>query len=213
MCSNLQAQVPVHEEPVHKPVYADEKIRILNVLLPAGDTTMYHLHHTPSLFIFFTTTHTGSQLQHHEPQTSTSVAGHILFENLAAPHTRIHKVWNADTHTFHVMDIELLYPDSSFNHPPLSHPMLTLHTDTAWVRAYRLQVPKRKQFVIKAQQSSLVLVALGDAAMHIKSGKLSSRQMLKEGSFFHIAAGQSFRVKNVAGKIASFVLVELPIPG
>src|SRR3954469_18236609 len=111
---NLQAQVPVHEEPRHKPVFQNNNVRLLNARLPPGDTTQYHLHNTPSLFIFFTTTTTGSQLQGSEPSTGRSAAGTILFENLTPPHVRIHRMWNIDKDTFHVMDIELLGRDSGF---------------------------------------------------------------------------------------------------
>jgi hypothetical protein len=47
--TNLSGQVPVHEEPRHHLVFQNKEIRILNVLVPPGDTTQYHIHTTPSL--------------------------------------------------------------------------------------------------------------------------------------------------------------------
>ena len=120
--TNLQGQVavPVHEEPRHHPVYQDKEVRILNVLLPPGDTTLYHIHHTPSVFINFTSTLTGSQLQGGIASNGKSTAGRILFENLAPPNIRTHRVWNDDKDTFHVIDIELLYSDTGFLQKPLT---------------------------------------------------------------------------------------------
>src|SRR5260221_10243708 len=104
----LSAQVPVSKEPSHHVVFTNEKIRVLNVLLPPGDTTLYHIHSTPSVFISLSTTRTGSQLINEQAMYSNSVPGNIGFENLSAPHTRTHRVWNADRATFHVIDVELL---------------------------------------------------------------------------------------------------------
>src|SRR5689334_94619 len=91
---SVQSQLLVHEEPRHKPIFQNDKIRILNVQLPPGDTTQYHLHHTPSVFLFFTSSTVGSQLQGAAPSTGHYTGGAILFENLAAPHQRVHRVWN-----------------------------------------------------------------------------------------------------------------------
>ena len=47
-----QAQVPVREEPHHKPVLENNYVRLLDVHLNAGDTTQYHIHATPSVIVF-----------------------------------------------------------------------------------------------------------------------------------------------------------------
>jgi hypothetical protein len=39
-----QAPVPVEQEPRHKTVYADERLRVLEVRIPFGDTTLEHAH-------------------------------------------------------------------------------------------------------------------------------------------------------------------------
>ena len=62
----LQAQILVHEEPRHRPVFQNKEIRILNVRVAPGDTSLYHMHTTPSFFIRLTNTITGSQVQGEE---------------------------------------------------------------------------------------------------------------------------------------------------
>jgi len=57
------AQVPVREEPRHKPVIVNEYFRVLDVNIPPGDTTLYHVHETPSLFLKFTSTYVASQVR------------------------------------------------------------------------------------------------------------------------------------------------------
>lgn len=206
----LQAQVFVHEEPRHHPVFQNGKIRILNVLLPPGDTTLYHIHHTPSLFLFFTSTTTGSQLQGAAPSAGRSTAGTFLFENLAAPHRRVHRVWNMDKDTFHVMDIELLSGDSGFTQQPLVLPHLQPVIDTPWVRVYRLALDPGESFLLGDEQRSFVLVSMAIVPVEQRQGEKTMLQTLQPGSFFHTKAGQRFAVKNTGNATAQFALIELP---
>lgn len=203
----LPAQVLVHKEPRHRPVFENNKIRILDVLLPVGDTTQYHIHHTPSLFIYFSNTSTGSQLQGHQPSSGRSVEGTLRFENLAEPNVRIHRVWNIDTIALHVMDIELLYKDSSFVQKPLSIPDLQLAIDTPWVRVYKITVNTGKSFKLKDTPRSLVLVSFDSARLQLRQSKLHTVQ---PGSFSWINAGEVFELKNIGEQSARFVLLELP---
>ena len=56
-CSSvLTAQVPVREEPFHHKILENKYIRLLDVWMQPGDTSMLHIHSTPSLFLHFTST-------------------------------------------------------------------------------------------------------------------------------------------------------------
>jgi hypothetical protein len=205
-----QSQVFVHEEPRHHPVFQNNEIRILNVLIPPGDISQYHIHHTPSLFIFFTSTATGSQLQGRAALTGQSTAGQILFENLAPPNIRTHRVWNADKDTFHVMDLELLYKDSGFVQNPLTFPGLQSEIDTAWIRVYRLTLLKGKDFMLRNKKHSFILVSLSASVIQTKQTGKTQHQTLKPGSIFDIKRRQSFSLQNISDNTIQFVLLELP---
>lgn len=206
----LQAQVLVHEEPRHRPVFQNREIRILNVLVAPGDTSLYHIHNTPSFFIRLTNSNTGSQIQGERPLAGRSKAGEIRFENLAPPNNRTHRVWNADRDTFHVMDVELLMKGATFNQSPLSLPNLKLEIDTNWVRAYRLNLLKGIDFKTKNNKHSQVLVALNASTLEIRQNGKSGLQNLQPGSFYVIKRKQSFSVRNISGSRTEFVLLELP---
>ena len=204
------AQVPVHKEPRHHLVFENKGIRILNVLIPPGDTSLYHLHHTPSVFIMLTSTATGSQLLGGNPSSGTSTAGIIYFENLAPPHTRTHRVWNADQDTFHVMDIELLSEGKDFTQAPLALPGLSLVLDTTGIRAYRLSLLNGSGFMLPPGKQSFVLVSINTSGIQtIKNGK-TREQAVKPGSFFVIKKAQSFTLKNISNDLAVFYLLEWP---
>lgn len=208
----LTAQVLVHEEPRHRPVFQNKEIRILNVLVPPGDTSQYHIHNTPSFFIRLSNTITGSQVLGELPLAGKSRAGEIRFENLAPPNNRTHRVWNADKDTFHVMDVELLMKRPAFDQGPLILPNLKLEIDTNWIRAYRLNLLKGIDFKTKNKNHSQVLISLSASTLEIRQNGKTGFQNLKPGSFFVIKRMQSFSVKNISGNSTEFVLLELP-PG
>lgn len=206
----LQAQVPVHEEPRHKPVFENEKVRLLNAVLPPGDTTQYHLHNTPSLFLFLTSTTTGSQLQGGAPTTGRSTAGTLLFENLAPPHVRVHRVWSQDTSTFHVMDIELLSKDSGFADKPLHLQQMQLAIDTPWVRAYKLTLENKNKFNFEKVHRTVLVIALESARIQQRLNGSAQIQTLQQGTFFWVPAGQKLQLKNIDNTPARFAVVEVP---
>lgn len=210
-CLNgLHAQVLVHEEPRHRPVFQNKEIRILNVLVPPGDTSQYHIHNKPSFFIRLSNTLTGSQVQGELPIAGRSKAGEIRFENLAPPNNRTHRVWNADKDTFHVMDVELLMKRATFDQKPLILPNLKLEIDTSWVRAYRLNLLKGVDFKTKNKKQSLIFVALEESAIQKSENRKTGLQTLKSGNFFIIKKRKSFSIKNTGEKTVQFVLLELP---
>jgi hypothetical protein len=58
----LQQAVPVHEEPLHHLVFNDDVAFILDVQIPSGDTTLYHTHTDPILYVSIGTSRTRSQV-------------------------------------------------------------------------------------------------------------------------------------------------------
>jgi hypothetical protein len=206
----LQAQILVHEEPRHRPVFQNKEIRILNVRVAPGDTSLYHMHTTPSFFIRLTNTITGSQVQGEAKKAGKSQSGEIRFENLAPPNNRVHRVWNADKDTFHVMDVELLMKNADFDKKPMTLPNLKLEIDTTWVRAYRLSLLKEIEFKSINKKQSVVLVSLNASTVEIGQNGNRKLQTLKPGSFFVINRKESFSLKNKTESTSQFVLLELP---
>ncbi len=101
------AQVPVREEPRHKPVIVNQYFRVLDVNIPPGDTTLFHIHETPSLFLRFTSSYVAVQVMDSAwGQKNKSIKGSADYDYFN--YTRVHRVTNQDKDSFHVADIEIL---------------------------------------------------------------------------------------------------------
>ena len=57
-----QEVVAVSKEPLHKNVFENEYLRVLDVHIAPGDTTQFHKHEIPSVFISLHPVRTGSQV-------------------------------------------------------------------------------------------------------------------------------------------------------
>ena len=203
-------EVPVNKEPRHHPVFENKKVRILNVLLPAGDTSLYHLHSTPSVFISLSTTKTAAQLKGGQPSPfGLSTQGNIWFENLSPPHTRIHRVWNEDKSTFHVVDVELFTDYSPFPDKPLLPDHSRLITDTPWVRVYRIELDKNDKISIPKTNNSFLLITINTSMTDIFQNNKKIKGNNHEGDFLWINAGESIVITNKQNEKASFALLEI----
>lgn len=105
------AQIQVSQEPMHHKVFENDWVRILDVHVPPGDTSLFHMHSTPSVFLILSKTKTGSEVLV-EPAKISLSDGNIWFEGFYEK-PRIHRVWNEDTVEFHVIDMELPFAGST----------------------------------------------------------------------------------------------------
>ncbi len=132
------SQIAVRNEPRHHNVFENDYVRVLDVWLAPKDTTQFHIHATPSVFIMLTKTITSAQLMGQPPVRSTSVARTFWYDSLVTP--RIHRVWNDDTTWFHVNDVELVAGKSHVDEPALQNNAIKLLFDEPLVRGYRVQL-------------------------------------------------------------------------
>jgi len=203
---NASAQVAVRNEPRHHNVFENEFIRILDVRLAPGDTTQYHVHATPSVFIMLTQTVTGSQLAGGQPAKSTSVAGSCWYDSLTTP--RIHRVWNEDTGWFHPMDIELTGGKPRSNEPLLKDASLALLFDEALARGYKLTLPANGQINIPSSKTGYLLVSLGEATIDLTSNNITEHRFMQSGHYYWIESGKHLAVTNKKQQ-AVFELLQL----
>ena len=201
------SQVPVRDEPRHHNVFENQFVRILDVHLGPKDTTLYHLHNTPSVFIIFTNTNVGSQLLGGQPQMGANVTGEISYDNLASP--RIHRVWNEDTGWFHVIDIELTGKNQLSSQAILKNDLLTLLFNEKEVTGYKVQLKQKQQLQLPATAKGYLLISLSTATIDHKTHDKSEFRFMKPGHYLWIDSGKNSFLSISDQTPASFVLLEL----
>ncbi|HYK44973.1 MAG TPA: hypothetical protein VEV83_07385 [Parafilimonas sp.] len=174
-------QPAVRDEPRHHNVFENDHVRVLDVYLPPGDTTQYHVHATPSVFITFTRTVTTSQLMGQTAATSTSVAGMPWYDSLVTP--RIHRVWNDDTSWFHVMDVELTGGSAHTNPPAVENVSLQLLFDEPLVRVYKAQLAAGNNINFPLSKAGYLVISTGNASLTFQTGGIIQQRLMKAGHY------------------------------
>jgi len=203
----LSAQVQVREEPRHRPVFQNKYLRLLDVVLKPKDTSLYHIHSTPSLFVYLSGPLIATQIKGKDWVNEQTVAGKAWFRSFS-PDSLIHRVCNLDTFPLHVNDVEILSPYNTFakqDKSPLPFPLLFNNEKSV---AYKLS---------KADLTGLSTTSRGPLVVEMVKGEVvvyyderGKRPMdLKTGKFLYIEPGTSFRFLSNGEAEMDIVLFEI----
>lgn len=196
--------VAVREEPLHKPVFTNHYIRLLNVWLKPGDTSLYHIHEIPSVFCYLTTATYKARMEGDSNWNIVqATAGQSWYRSFEEGRL-VHQVANPFDTALHVTDIELLHAWKKRSLSPLPLPML-FPSDRVY--AYQVNATHLNSLVADNRGPIIAEVVKGDVYYHdIKSCK---SRALKEGDYQYIQPGKKFRFSSNPGDSVQVVLFEI----
>jgi len=187
-------------------VVENQYFRLLDVKLKPGDTTQFHIHSTPSVFIQLTNTRVSSQLKDQQWKNDINTAGNVIYKDYAKD-SIIHRVTNCDTGPFHVSDMELLSPYvSKFTFHQLPYKVLL---DNEKIIAYQLDTTSFIESVNSAHGPMLAELVKGGEVMYndIVTKKSIS---IKGGKYLYIPPGNTFRFSSpIKNEEIDLVLIEI----
>ena len=199
------AQVQVSKEPLHKKVLENKYIRLLDVRIPQGDTTQFHIHSTPSLFLEFTNTTVGIQVKGQELVKSQNIAGSASYRSFS-PDILVHRVTNWDTVPFHVTDIEIL---SAYNtNRQYKFLPFTLLFENEKAAAYRLTDSSFNKQIISGRGPVVAELVEGSEILFHDTKKKKSTS-IKTGEYLYIKPGRSFYFSTKENEKIKLVIFEI----
>jgi hypothetical protein len=201
------AQVPVFEEPHHQVALLNSCLRLIDVHIRPGDTTLYHRHFNPSIVVFITANRTGSQPKGGSPSSGTAVPGKTFF----APYDQkpiAHRVWNEDTSVYHVMDIEMLNKPGTNAPPLLKGDGIEIAQDEPMVRVYHFQIQPGHEVTVPSDGFAKLLIGISSSQSEIDmKSSATSPVRLNPGQFKWIEGSEGLQIKNKGNSGAEFVLL------
>ena len=212
-----RAQVPVSQEPRHHKLLDNGHVRLLDVRIPPGDTTQFHIHATPSVFIVLNEAKTGSDILSEEDRSASPIRhyGNIWFEGFYVK-PRIHRVYNLDDHLFHVMDIELTHDQYIPIDLPIQQEAFHFLFEEKPVRAYRLSLAPGKKIFLEPRKADILMIRLSDSAESPGTTAILFRNQLahsnnfhKKGDFAYWESGNSIEINNGGSQTTEFAFLEL----
>jgi hypothetical protein len=203
----LPAQVQVRDEPRHHNVFENEFVRILDVYLGPKDTTQYHLHNTPSVFIILANCTVSSQLLGGKPQSGANVSGIVSYDAMKTE--RIHRVWNEDTAWFHVMDVELISKKQKSNINVVQNASVKLLFNEQHVNGYDAELKPGALLQIPASASGYLVVGKEPASIDLVVNNATRQRLMKAGHYTWIEPGSGFAIRSRETKAVHFVILQM----
>jgi quercetin dioxygenase-like cupin family protein len=199
--------VEVRNEERHHLVFENNYVRILNVFIGPGDTTRYHRHNTPSVFIQLSTTRVVSQLLGGQPVASTNIFAQTLtFDSLTKE--RIHRVINVDTTWMHVMDVEITAKIPKEKIQKLNYKQLTSLFTEAMLNGYKLSLAVNEKFSFPGSSAGYLLVSLGNNEISLGSNGNEENYFMKAGHYSWIGANEKKSIHNHSNSPAQFAVLQ-----
>lgn len=199
------AQVQVKLEPRHKNVFENKYLRLLDVNIVPGDTTLLHIHSTPSFFLAMTNTMVGVQIKGLDWTKSQNVAGESWYQSFLND-TLIHRVTNCDTVPFHVTDMEILAPyNNSRQIKPLPFEVLL---ENEKVLAYGISNSSIDQKVISKRGPIIAQLVDGNKVL-VHDEETKETRVIIKGGYLYIKPESSFYFMAPVDEKTKLVLLEI----
>jgi len=202
-------QIPVREEPRHHVALQNNYIRLLDVWLPVGDTTLFHVHEIPSLFVILSKTVTESQVKGENwvRGAFTFPPGYAWYNDFKNG-PLIHRVCNVDTIPFHVMDIEILSNYNKNNNQLSPLPFDTLFTNEK-AFAYHVNLLNKEDKKIIEHRGPMAAIVVSGPGLIMQNQKDKKQQTILQGKFLWIEPGANCSIQNNGTDETSVVIFEL----
>jgi quercetin dioxygenase-like cupin family protein len=99
--------VPVEQEPHHRVVFENQYVRVLDVVLKPGETTLFHKHSLDNVPIILTGADNRTQFAGNDWTPTPAKAKSVGFiPGAAKPY--VHRINNQGSTVYHVIDVEIL---------------------------------------------------------------------------------------------------------
>jgi quercetin dioxygenase-like cupin family protein len=200
--------VPIEQEPAHRLVLQNEYVRVFEVWLPPGETTLWHVHLHDGVSVRLTDATIEDQPMVGEAKSIRLHRGEVSYG--ATPMALTHQVRNVGETPFHNVYIELLTPhEVSADHanaPP--DPRVIFENDR--VRALRRVLAPGESTTMHMHASMGVGVPVTAGRLEISTPEGAARTVeLKVGAVQWIEPGTTHRLKNIGDAPVEIVDVEL----
>lgn len=197
----IGAQVPLEQEPRHHLEFANESLRVISPQIPAGDTTLEHLHTHDDATVCIH----GSETRAKQPGAEWGNVGAVcapgrvgITEYTGKP--RSHTVQNVGSSVYHLLLVENLHESGWNSNEPLTVEGLKVIRESRSFRIYESELSDSRGTAHAHPVPVVVVLVSGEVAA-------GNKQLEQPGGWAYIPAGESHQV--VAHGTARIIEVEV----
>ncbi len=200
--SLAQSVVPVHEEPMHRLVHEDPEFRVLDVLLPPGDTSLYHRHETPTAYVAIRTAPVNAQVFGEGWGTTVATsdpgwaAGDFAMEEGFPRNPLTHRVAAVGEVSQRLIVIPHLGPGRSGAGPPSLGSVGPVTQEGRWFRSATKTLGPSETLEWTRHDRPVIAVHVSGGTMSVEPNDRVTRTPLGAGDYSVLAAGQVYSFRN-----------------
>jgi quercetin dioxygenase-like cupin family protein len=204
-----QGPVPIEREPMHRPKFENDKVRVFDVLVPPGKASLFHTHIYDGVSVRISNMVLTEEFENGQKATIEIKYGEAAFGARPSPLT--HRVVNNDRSDFRNIFIELL--SLARSRTPASIPPVldgrSVLVDNDRIRATRRVLKPGEYTSVHTHTTDGLSVILYDGKVEITSGGKSATVQTKAGDVAWQAAGTTHMIKNIGTSVFEVVDIEL----
>lgn len=203
-----QASVPIEKEPMHRLKFENEFVRVFDVLIPAGRTSLFHTHVFDGVGVRVSDAGMSEEFSDGTRKSFKAVWGETSFGS--GPEFS-HRVINPGKTDYRNIYVELLQrlPAKSENLQPLSEGHIILINNSR-VRVNRLILKPGESSKTHTHSLNGLGIVLYDSRIEISSPDGSPRVMEpKAGDFVWQTAGTTHTLKNLGSSVFEAIDIEI----
>lgn len=193
---DLVRTVHVLDEPRHRTVYKDGDIRLLDVQINPGDTSLPHIHDFAIMYTYFST---GK-----EP-----LYGRIGGNTDYVTETYTHRVKNEGPLLFRILamgNTGPAVPDSVMDRPTGID--IEPQLENPWFRSYRIELAPGESTSMQTHINPSVVIQTTDGLLHVTRADGITAELSQQAHWAWREAGSQYQVKNMGTQAVSFVVNE-----
>jgi quercetin dioxygenase-like cupin family protein len=208
--------VSVHEEPRHHLVHEDEVVRILDVQIQPGDTTLYHTHAAPIFYVAIAVSPTDVQPFGGEwedvPGSEDPAwgSGDVAYNIDYADQPVTHRVRNVGDSLFRLIAVinKRSRPSETLAQHGIRLPG-EVETDNEWFCQSRVTIAPRESVNLQHVDPPTAVVQSSQGSLEFLAHPDNRKLMASPGDFAVADPGHSLYVTNRGSSPATIVIISL----
>jgi quercetin dioxygenase-like cupin family protein len=187
--------VHILDEPRHRTVFRGDNIRLLDVQINPGDTTLPHTHDSPILYTFISN---GQGPLNGRLSSITSYVDEPL----------THRVNNPGPNLFRIIAL------ANFGEPVIGTADLpdgldqTAELENPWFRAWRMTLEPGAESTLMRHHNPAFVVQVSEGELRVSRNDGVTKELLAAGDWAAIAVTQSYRLINSSAQAVTVVINE-----
>ena len=198
------------EEPRHQLVFSKDNIKVMDVVIPEGDTCLFHIHRHPTIYILLNGAKYAGQNWGKEWENSvlTDMAWSGMVQDMTEPYTTstppvYHRVAIPDNESYHL--IAMINTGKGVQNVEKS----TRPVNSSYFREHRYEVAPNQQSAPIQLENPAVLVQYTNGLSCILENGVEHGFKTEKGGYSYHEANTSFQISNKGSEEQKFVLMEL----